>query len=51
MCLPTSLSSQHHRCRAVAEKMNDELVLQDKMLSDLDSKTDKTQTKLDAVNE
>jgi len=35
----------------LAEKMGDELQLQDKMLSDLDTKTDKTQGKVDAVND
>jgi uncharacterized coiled-coil DUF342 family protein len=35
----------------LAEKMHDEFVLQDKMLTDLDSKADKTQTKIDGVND
>ncbi len=35
----------------LAEKMNDELVLQDKMVADLDKKTDKTQDKMDKVND
>ena len=35
----------------LAEKMHDEFVLQDKMLSDLESKADKTQTKIDGVND
>ena len=35
----------------LAEKMHDEFVIQDKMLSDLESKADKTQTKIDGVND
>lgn len=35
----------------LAERMGDELQLQDKMLDDLDEKTDKTQSKLDATND
>lgn len=35
----------------LAERMGDELQLQEKMLEDLDAKTDKAQSKLDKVNE
>lgn len=35
----------------LAEKMQDEFQLQDKMISDLDAKAEKTQTKIDSVNE
>lgn len=35
----------------LAEKMQDELQLQDKMLSDLDAKTEKTQGKVDKIND
>jgi hypothetical protein len=35
----------------LAEKMHDELQLQDKMITDLDAKADSTQTKLDSVND
>jgi hypothetical protein len=34
----------------LAEKMHDEFQLQDKMIGDLDAKTDTTQTKIDGVN-
>lgn len=37
--------------KEIAERINDELQLQDKMLTDLEKKTDKAQGKLDKVNE
>ena len=37
--------------RDIAEKIQDELQYQEKMLADLENKTDKTQAKMDAVNE